>query len=90
MATPVWIVVCAQPPNLSGTTLGAMCPVAARQQIGTTAEFFQAPASAVVSTPSTLDPAAVAAVFSASFGVVLLAFLVARSAGTVLRFIRHG
>jgi hypothetical protein len=89
MGTPVWIVGCLQAPNLSGTTLAAQCPVAQRTTIQTTLEFFQQAATAPAD-PIPLDSATVFAVFSTSFSVAVLFFLVARGVGTVLRLIRFG
>lgn len=89
MGTPVWIVACRQAPNASGTTLAAQCPVAQRTTIETTLEFFQQVATTPAN-PVPLDPGTVFAVFSASFSVAVLFFLVARGVGTVLRLIRFG
>ena len=89
MATPVWIVACTKAPNPSGTTLSAQCPVAQRITVQTTLEFLQQ-AGDPPADPVPLDPATVFAVFSASFSVAVLFFLVGRGAGTVLRLIRFG
>ena len=89
MGTPVWIVACKQAPNLSGTTLAAQCPAAQRTSVETTLEFLQQ-AGAAPADSIPLDPATVFAVFSASFSVAVLFFLVARGVGTVLRLIRFG
>lgn len=88
MATYVWIVACKQPPNVSGSTLRAECPVSQRMTIRTTLEFFQqqGPSPEEVA----LDPAMVGAVFSFAFSVVVLFYLVARGAGSVLSLIRRG
>ena len=88
MATDVWIVACKQPPNLNGTTLAAQCPVAQRITVQTTLEFFEQQGS----TPEVveLDPGLVGSVFSLAFAVVVLFYLVARGAGSVLSLIRRG
>ena len=89
MATDVWIVACKQPPNLNGTTLSAQCPVAQRITVQTTLEFFEQQGSATAE-DTELDPAVVGAVFSLAFSVVVLFYLVARGAGSVLSLIRRG
>lgn len=89
MGAPVWIVACNQAPNLSGTTLATQCPVASRRSIQTTVEFFQQ-TTTTPADPIPLDPATVFAVFSASFSIAVLFYLVARGVGTVLRLIRFG
>lgn len=89
MATPIWIVACKQEPSLNATILAVQCPVAQRISVETTLEFFQQ-TTATAAEPVPLDPATVLAVFSASFSVALLFFLVARGVGTVLRLIRFG
>ncbi len=89
MSTPVWIVVCRQAPSLSGSTLAAQCPAAQRTSVQTTLESLQQAGTASAD-PIPLDPATVFAVFSASFSVAVLFFLVARGVGTVLRLIRFG
>lgn len=88
MATDVWIVACMQPPNLNATTLSAQCPLTQRITIQTTLEFFEQQGF----TPEevVLDPAMVSAIFSISFSVVVLFYLVARGAGSVLSLIRRG
>lgn len=89
MATELWIVACKQPPNLNGTTLAAQCPVAQRITVQTTLEFFEQQGS-TTGEDMELDPAAVGAVFSLAFSVVVLFYLVARGAGSVLSLIRRG
>lgn len=89
MATTVWIVACKQQPTLSATILASECPVAQRTTIQTTLEFFQQSVTTPTD-PAPLDPGVVVAVFSASFSIAVLFFLVARGAGTVLRLIRFG
>lgn len=89
MSAPVWIVVCNQAPNPNGTTLAAQCPVAQRTTVQTTLDFFQQ-TTTTPTNPIPLDPGTVFAVFSASFSVAVLFFLVARGVGTVLRLIRFG
>ena len=88
MATNVWIVACKQPPNLNGITLSAQCPVAQRITVHTTLDFFEQQAS--LPEEVVLDPAVVGAVFSFAFSVVVLFYLVARGAGSVLSLIRRG
>ena len=88
MATDVWIVACKQPPNLNGTTLSSQCPVAQRITVQTTLEFFEQ--QGAMPEEVELDPAVVGAVFSFAFSVVVLFYLVARGAGSVLSLIRRG
>lgn len=89
MGAPVWIVACNQAPNLNGTSLATQCPVASRRSIQTTVEFFQQ-TTTTPADPIPLDPATVFAVFSASFSIAVLFYLVARGVGSVLRLIRFG
>lgn len=88
MATDVWVVACKQPPNLNGTTLATQCPVAERITVQTTLEFFEHQGS--IPEEVELDPVMVGAVFSFAFSVVVLFYLVARGAGSVLSLIRRG
>ncbi|MFG6448967.1 hypothetical protein ACG0Z6_12065 [Roseateles sp. BYS180W] len=88
MTTDVWVVACKQPPNLTGATLLAQCPVAQRISVQTTAQFFEQKASAPEM--GELDPAMVGSAFSVAFAVVVLFYLVARGAGSVLSLIRRG
>lgn len=88
MATDVWIVACKQPLNMNATTLAAQCPVAQRITVQTTLEFFEQQGS--LPQEVQLDPATVGAVFSFAFSVVVLFYLVARGAGSVLSLIRRG
>jgi len=89
MATAVWVIVCTEAPVLTGTTLAAQCPVASRLEVVTTNDIL----SGLVTTPvdpMALDGATVTAVFGISFTTVILFYLIARGAGTVLRLIRFG
>lgn len=84
MATPVWIIACKQQPNVSSNLLSSQCPTSERVAIQSTLEFFAEPVQ------EELDPVTVGAVFSIAFSVVVLFYLVARGAGSVLRLIRFG
>jgi hypothetical protein len=89
MATDVWIIVCKQAPNVNAGQLNQQCPTSQRQAIKTTLEFLQQQTS----TPSEtfdLDPVQVGTVFSVAFSAVMLFYLVARGAGSLLSLIRRG
>jgi hypothetical protein len=88
MQTDAWIVACKQPPNLNATTLAAQCPVSQRITVQTTLEFFEQ--QGLIPEEVVLDPSTVGAVFSLAFSVVVLFYLVARGAGSVLSLIRRG
>jgi hypothetical protein len=90
MATDVWIVVCKQVPNTNGAQLNQQCPASQRQSIKTTVESLQQQTTTTPIENINLDPVQVGAVFSVSFSAVMLFYLVARGAGTVLSLIRRG
>lgn len=89
MATTVWIVACAQMPNVRATTLAQECPVGQRRTFQTTLEFFEQQTFTPSAEPE-LDTASVVGVFSLAFSVTVLFYLVARGAGSVLSLIRRG
>lgn len=90
MATDVWVVVCKQVPNLNGTQLSQQCPLTHRSIVKTTVEALQQQAATPGIENIDLDPVQVGAVFSVSFSAVMLFYLIARGAGSVLSFIRRG
>jgi hypothetical protein len=89
MPTDVWVIVCKQVPNINSTHLSQQCPASQRQAVKTTLEFIQQQTNTPAETLD-LDPVQVGAVFSVAFSAVMLFYLVARGAGTVLSFIRRG
>ena len=90
MATPVWVVLCTVPANVSGNSLGAQCNTADRVVLETSLEALTQQDAIPALSMDQLDPASVAGVFSLAFSVVVLFYLVARGAGSVLRLIRFG
>jgi hypothetical protein len=99
MATPVWITLCKQANDLTGTTLGQTCPQAQRIQFQTTFEVLVTNVttttySTTTSTPTPPIPPLVAAdvahVWGVGFSAVMLFFLFGRGVGTVLNLIRNG
>ena len=88
MPTTVWLVACAQVPNVRASALAQECPVGQRRAIQTTLEFFEEQ-SAATAEPE-LDSATVGGVFTLAFSVTVFFYLVARGAGSVLSLIRRG
>ena len=90
MATAAWIVVCKQAPDLNAANMNQQCPGSQRTSVKTTLEALQQQTTTSPTETIDLDPAQVGAVFSVAFSAVMLFYLVARGAGTVLSLIRHG
>lgn len=90
MAIDIWIVVCKQAPDLTGSNMNQQCPVSQRQSVKTTVQILQQQTTTPPTETIDLDPAQVGAVFSVAFSAVMLFYLVARGAGTVLSLIRRG
>lgn len=85
MATIVWIVACAQMPNVNGNTLSDQCPISDRILIQSTVEVLSG-----IQTQQEFDYAYFSSAFFVAFTFTVGLWLFAKNLGIILSFIRRG